>query len=567
MLNIHRVTAAFINEQPLHRYPEAFFQDFSASLPKAQIRSFDGGIKAITKGLLVRRLYTPVAHPGVPRSSILVRPDISSKVMRITGFGASAALQTFSHSTYGTITVQDYFDQHVLALSSPLKYPHLLVCNLGSPDKPSFVPMELLHIAPNQPFLGQLPEGAMAPMVKVAKRLPKENVQLINDAFKDGHMFDRGELRRNGIEVNEKMMEPKIRILPNPDLMYGLNSKLTGGKRGNKLRNGKWDLKGKKFKLSGKMGKLGIIEIGNPRNRSPNPAYEALAAALSKYGISGDYSIVRSKAPDCALHSLETARNSVVGEQPFVLIMLPGENSSTYDAVKWWADTQAGIHTICVTPKLSFSLADARTQANLATKFNSKAGGRNHIHTEEAIREIQQGGSTMILGGDVTHPGSTSVSHCPSIAAVVASVDRFAVNFPGSIRLQTSKQEKIAELKEMVIERIEVWLRYNSGALPSNILFYRDGVSDSQMVMVRDHDLAQIRSACQAVGLVAGNPLYDPKITLMVCGKRHHTRFCPTDKAKSDNPWVCARSPFRAGRFPVLTTSRRSTRTITGWQA
>lgn len=540
VLNMHGVTAAFINEQPLHHYPQAFLPKFSGYLADAQFRACDGAFKAIIRGLRVRRLYTPLILTGASRSRILVQPDLSSKIMRITGFGSSAASQTFHHSDYGLISVKNYFNGHVLATTSPLKHPHLLVCNLGTFDRPNFVPSELLYIVADQPFLGQLPEGAMGPMVKVSQRLPKENVELIDDAFKDGSIFSRGDLLENGIKVGEKMMEPKARVLPIPDLMYGSSYRLRGGKQKSTLRNGKWDLRGKRFRVSGSMGMLGIIEVGNTPGRSTTPTYEKFAKDLTGYGISGTHSINVVQAQTSAPAILDTALASMKQRLAFNLVMLPGNDSFTYDAIKWWGDTQAGVHTISITPEKATKLGDAGIRANLVSKFNIKAGGHNHVHIEEAIREMQHGGTTIVLGADVSHPDSSSVQHCPSIAAVVSSVDKFAVNFPGSLRLQIAKQEKITDLKEMVRERITVWLLHNDNKLPTNVIFYRDGVSESQMTMVRDHDLAEIRAAFHAEGIKAGDATYDPKITLIVCGKRHHTRFYPTEKAKKANGWVSA---------------------------
>ena len=48
---------------------------------------------------------------------------------------------------------------------------------------------------------------------------------------------------------------------------------------------------------------------------------------------------------------------------------------------------------------------------------------------------------TMMVGIDVTHPGPGSREGTPSIAAVVASVDKDFVQFPASLRIQETKKE------------------------------------------------------------------------------------------------------------------------------
>lgn len=117
----------------------------------------------------------------------------------------------------------------------------------------------------------------------------------------------------------------------------------------------------------------------------------------------------------------------------------------------------------------------------------------------------------------------------PSIAAVVASIDSHYGQWPGSIRCQTSKQEMVSTLNEMMQERLMLWKQKNKRS-PDKILIYRDGVSEGQYQQVLEHELAQIREACKEV--------YDsdpqPQITIVVVGKRHHTRFYPTDARQAD---------------------------------
>jgi eukaryotic translation initiation factor 2C len=59
---------------------------------------------------------------------------------------------------------------------------------------------------------------------------------------------------------------------------------------------------------------------------------------------------------------------------------------------------------------------------------------------------------TMVVGIDVTHPGLTAVRGTPSIAAVVASVDRDCIQFPASLRRQEPRKE--------VCKALDVSLQY-----------------------------------------------------------------------------------------------------------
>lgn len=78
--------------------------------------------------------------------------------------------------------------------------------------------------------------------------------------------------------------------------------------------------------------------------------------------------------------------------------------------------------------------------------------------------------------------------------------------------------------------------------LPDHVLFYRDGVSESQYGMVLHEEKAQIMDGCQEafseVKKDAKNnrwkfgEKWNPKLTLLVVSKRHHTRFFPNEEIK-----------------------------------
>lgn len=130
----------------------------------------------------------------------------------------------------------------------------------------------------------------------------------------------------------------------------------------------------------------------------------------------------------------------------------------------------------------------------------------------------------MLVGMDVTHPSPGSIPEAPSIAGVVASVDGRFGQWPASMRAQTGRQEMIDKLDEMFGERLDVWRRLNQGALPQRVIIYRDGVSEGQYQTLLQKELPQVQKACEK--RYPGGKL--PKISIIVCGKRHHTRFYPT---------------------------------------
>lgn len=90
----------------------------------------------------------------------------------------------------------------------------------------------------------------------------------------------------------------------------------------------------------------------------------------------------------------------------------------------------------------------------------------------------------MMIGADVTHPppGGGGLLH-PSIAVTVAGNSGDNVKFSVGVRLQEGRTEIIMDLAAMVTEHIKEF-ESTSGAKPTSIIFFRDGVSEGQYMAV-----------------------------------------------------------------------------------
>lgn len=80
----------------------------------------------------------------------------------------------------------------------------------------------------------------------------------------------------------------------------------------------------------------------------------------------------------------------------------------------------------------------------------------------------------------------------------------------------------INKLDEMMLERLKDFQARNQNKLPSNIIFYRDGVSEGQFDQVVGIELPQIKEAFKKLGTPKGP--YNPKLTIVICGMSCHVR-------------------------------------------
>ncbi|XP_065342636.1 protein argonaute-2-like [Cloeon dipterum] len=170
-------------------------------------------------------------------------------------------------------------------------------------------------------------------------------------------------------------------------------------------------------------------------------------------------------------------------------------------------------------------------------KINAKLGGTN-FGFDVLLRDSYIKPRTMIMGADVTHPGAGS-TNVPSFAAVTASYDEDFFRYHMNWRVQPPREEIIADLKEMTKEHLLYYYNHSEKEKPNQkrpqyIVFYRDGVSDTQFAEVKRKELAAIQEACKEVAKqYKWEEDFKPIITFLVVQKRNHARFfpvCPNNK-------------------------------------
>jgi len=232
-----------------------------------------------------------------------------------------------------------------------------------------------------------------------------------------------------------------------------------------------------------------------------------------------------------AINAIRTALMTIRPKPSMVLVLLSNGDKHVYAGIKHLCDSYLDVATVCVhSSKIRKEKGQLQYFANVALKVNMKMGGINHSLDPNNMGWLRQA-PTMLVGIDVTHPGPGSVKGTPSIAAVVASVDQHYAQYPASMEIQETKKEMVTNLDRMMYERLKLFSE-RSKALPTRILVYRDGVSEGQFPVVVNEEMPAIKAAFKKFDTPKGP--YRPKLTIVICGKRHHTRFYPTEAANAD---------------------------------
>ncbi|OJD25785.1 hypothetical protein ACJ73_02841 [Blastomyces percursus] len=436
------------------------------------------------------------------------------------------------------ISVYDYFKRNypnITELNNALP-----VVNVGSREKPSYLPAEVCHVLPGQPANAKISPQQTQHMIRFAVQRPVENAKSI--------VVNGTKVLGVTPHLNPMLAGMGLSLLPDLITVPGrvLEGPITVQYKGQSFKNpqgGNWNLQKVAFSQGSQLPAWTYLYYQDGRT-DPAAVMESVDRFIDMARVQGlavpapSRPIVVNVPPRRDLEDIpldpifaEIRQQSRVR---LVLVILPFASPQIYSQVKYRGDIKDGIHTICVVAE-KFRKNQPQYFANVALKFNLKLGGVNHKLQPSKLGIISEG-KTMVVGIDVTHPAPGSLPTAPSIAGMVASVDKVLGQWPASIRLQQqARAEMVSDLDQMLQSRLLLWQKNNAKSLPENILIYRDGVSEGQYGKVLDEELPLLRSACKAIYPADKTKKGLPKLTIIIVGKRHNTRFYPTDLKDADN--------------------------------
>ena len=295
--------------------------------------------------------------------------------------------------------------------------PNLLV-DLGTKEKPNFVPAELCQILPDQPFRGKLSDNHTAAMIKYACNPPADNARsIVQEGLTSLGLIGTSNQTLNafGVSVSSEMAVVPARILDPPQLLYAQNKSAD-------LRKDRasWNLQNRKFFKGQRMSNWGVFVVitkGSHDFASPqDPALTALIDAFKEScstcgmivgspNVTKGADISHELANNNSLHNKLFHSLQAVKDLSFLLVILSNGDKRVYAAIRRICDIELGIPATCAqSPKIRGERGQMQYMANVALKINAKLGGVNHTLDRNSSRWLSNA-TTMLVGMDVTHPG------------------------------------------------------------------------------------------------------------------------------------------------------------------
>ncbi|CAG8640305.1 9527_t:CDS:10, partial [Ambispora leptoticha] len=458
---------------------------------------------------------------------------VAQRRYRIRDISSKPANQiTFTNSDNEVLDVAKYFHK---TYNKPLTFPHLPCVVINIKNNMCF-PMEVCEVIEGQRYPRKLNEKQTADMIKFTCQPPHLRANKIKRGLEILNYRENDHMKQFGMKVSNEMTVVNARVLPTPPVQYHPSSKESSVKP----REGTWNLRDKKVAAGTTLGSWSVLVFG-PSHEIPETNVKHFLRELITTCQDTGMNIPNNNPPimyanpqgdiEVALkNAWLNAGNLAKAPPQLILCILPNTGVPLYAEIKRVSDTVIGVATQCIQQRHMMQAKKAYC-ANVCLKMNVKLGGMNSFLLPEHIPFIAER-PTILMGADVTHPAPGDTVR-PSIAALCASMDAKASRYAAAIRVQTGREEIIADLINMVKDLLKTFYQ-TCGRKPDRILFYRDGVSEGQFQKILTDEIMAIRAACQSL-----ESDYRPGITFVVVQKRHHTRFFPMEKKDADRSGNC----------------------------
>ncbi|CAG8616177.1 14677_t:CDS:10 [Cetraspora pellucida] len=202
------------------------------------------------------------------------------------------------------------------------------------------------------------------------------------------------------------------------------------------------------------------------------------------------------------------------------------EEDCLYAKIKRICYLKLGIMNQCILTKgLKENRRLRQVFNNMALKINAKLNGENSRLADGQL-DFKCERAHMVFAADVYHPSRDDKKKGrPSVSAICGSMNDTLTEYCCRYRMNEKLRHDvdiIENLNDMVLELFEQ-RKIRGGLLPDQIIFYRDGVGETQFETVIADELEPLLVALETY--YRSENLPPPKLTFMIIQKRHHARF------------------------------------------
>lgn len=326
------------------------------------------------------------------------------------------------------------------------------------------------------------------------------------------------------ITIDDTLVRFKGRVLPHPTLGFG-------GGRTVPSQGGQWSFRDGGSRFPACVSKQDVIVL-YPENvdRDSRRAISVMQDVADERGMKLTFTTERYDRDERGETLLRCMRKYAEKKpKPFVLVVVPFEETVRYNTVKTYCELEAGLSTQFI-QSTNFCKANKSVFGNILLSINAKAQvdfSSNQLPGENVeVKDIPlNDGATAFIGLDVSHP--RSLSGGPSEAAMSVLFGPRGNWLFGTHRTQESHTEEMKEIGAMMTEFLENMIRIRQNPFRRFVVI-RDGLTNKEFMTVAEREVAAIRGAVDAI--YQRNAVNcKPTITFLVAQKRHNFRMATSD--------------------------------------
>ncbi|KAJ2720695.1 hypothetical protein GGI07_004462 [Coemansia sp. Benny D115] len=445
-------------------------------------------------------------------------------VKELTSYPASKAVED------GMPLVDFYRQKYGLQVSEPLVPCAVIVLSRGmGPLVTTSVPLEHCQIVERQrisPPLG----WAMDELMRLTTLTPQKRTAQLQRAIK---IIAQGcsLLSQLGMTISPELERLPAQVLQPPEILARDDRVLRLDSIGQEWSYSRGDgaagSGGAQVVEGAQLQSWAVAVFGGTSRGSLTAEVDSFVLGLVKVCLARGINVVNTQPPivycsftDDLAQSIRNASDRAAKQAggaraQLVLCVLQNSTVKVYGEIKRAAMTLVGVQTQCV-QMYKLRAQRAAVMESIALKINVKLGGQSIRLSQRDQMFLTAEVPTLVLSADVNH---TTEAGNMSVAAVVASLDCQASKFQGFVMQHPQRMEYIENLDVVVRQALRQFYK-NTGLKPVRIVYYRDGVNDSQLVTVKQLELAAIYRACELI-----EPGYKVQLTMLLVRKRHHARF------------------------------------------
>ncbi|KAF9072959.1 Piwi domain-containing protein [Rhodocollybia butyracea] len=463
----------------------------------------------------------------------------TKKTRTIRGLVANAGKFAFSKDGE-SMTVEQYLNK---TYNIRIAYPNIVGVRLTKRDEENQIvlPLEMCQIKSGQFYKQRLQDVDTVEAVKFATLNPSDRLNAIKGSRTGSlpmadspilHYHTSEFVVESGMQISSDPIEIRGQLLALPKVKFqdmALDPE-----------NGSWNVLNRILFKSVPLNIWAIVNFADRAANQIDTVISSIMGCAKNLGMSINPPFtVQSGSGQAVEQSLDRTMRELQktnpnlgksGPPPLLVVILPQNAAEVRHRVKHWGDVRAGIITQCIREG---KLARANNQYfnNIALKLNARLKGSNFIVDSPAMKELTSNGRFIIMGADVAHPGPGVQK--PSMTSLVWSSDQHATQYSAITEIQSPRLEIIQNLKQMVYDAIFGFGKLNHS--PSQIIFFRDGVSEGEFKKVVEHELQDIKIAIDELWANLNLKDLKPKLTFIVVGKRHHIAFFPAKNSSADD--------------------------------